>query len=211
MYTGRFNIPKGKVSMKNARIKLVGTRPILFHKFNFEIIQEMSKVKSGSAGNNPEEWRETFFEENDQLYLPSSYWFACFKAGAVYTKVGRGTLQKTITAALIVEDEKCFLNRKMPPNWQSIPTIEFPRDPLGDVFLDIRGVVNPNSKGKNVRYRIGCGKGWETEFHISWDDTVVSTPQVKKVIEDSGKMIGQADGRTLGYGRFALNSFEIIE
>jgi hypothetical protein len=40
------------------------------------------------------------------------------------------------------------------------------------------------------------------------DDSLVSIPQAKKVVEDCGKFVGLSDGRTLGYGRFKVTNFE---
>ena len=51
------------------------------------------------------------------------------------------------------------------------------------VFLDIRGVMNPNTKGKNVRYRVACSIGWKTAFKFSFDDSVISQSQIKKVLQ----------------------------
>ena len=38
-----------------AKAQIEGTKPFLYHKFNIEEISSLSKVKEGSAGNNPAE------------------------------------------------------------------------------------------------------------------------------------------------------------
>lgn len=196
--------------MKNVKFKIKGTKPLMIHKFNIETVRSLTKVKTGSAGNDPEEWKETFFEKNNQIYLPASYWFSCFKAGSVHSKVGRGTLQKTFIAGVIILDEITLLNRKIPENWREMTFEEFGLDSSKPVYIDVRGVMNPNSKGRNVRYRICCSPGWETEVNMSFDETIISMAHVKKVVEDSGKLIGMADGRTLGYGRFEIINVDIF-
>lgn len=194
-----------------AEVKIRGVKPILFHRFNIESLQEMSKPKSGTSGNNPDEWRNSFFHDGGNIYIPSSYLISSLKNGSVHTKVGRGTIQKTWMSAVQIVEDKISLGRKMPENWEETETLDFPTDPTLPVFLDIRMVANPNTKGRNVRYRIGCGAGWIMEFVLDIDQSLVSKQQVKKVIEDTGKLQGIADGRTLGFGRFTLEMCNFFE
>jgi hypothetical protein len=196
--------------MKKLKVSVVGIKPLMIHKFNIESVSAMAKVKSGSAGNDPEEWKTSFFEKVGQLYLPANYWFSCFKAASVYTKVGRGTIQKNFVAGVIILDEMTLLNRHVPKNWQEITFQEFGVDSNKPVYIDVRGVMNPNSKGRNVRYRVCCSPGWETQINLSFDETILSLAQIKKILDDAGKLIGMADGRTLGYGRFSIKNVENI-
>ena len=189
-------------------VSIKGIKPILFHKFNIESLQDTAKPKSGNSGNNPEEWRSAFFHDRGHLYVPGSYLMSALKNGSVHTKVGRGTIQKTWISAVQVEDEKIYFNHKMPEGWEEIETTNFPQDPSQGVFLDIRMVANPNTKGRNVRYRIGIGSGWELQFTLIIDNTLLSKQHVKKVVEDTGKLQGIADGRTLGFGRYEVLSCE---
>ncbi|MFB5619506.1 MAG: hypothetical protein ACE5RC_00035 [Nitrosopumilus sp.] len=197
--------------MKKIAIEIEGVKPFLFHKFNIESLQQLSKVKSGSAGNDPEEWKISFFHNNGKLYIPSSYLNSALKNGAVNTKAGRGTLQKSWISAVQVEEEIIYFNREMFENWEETPADKIPVDPLNPVYVDIRMVANPNTKGRNVRYRVALASAWTLKFHLDVDDEILSVAQVKKVVIDTGKLQGIADGRTLGYGRYKLNEFEIIE
>lgn len=197
--------------MKKVYIEITGTKPVLMHKFNIESLQQLSKVKTGSAGNDPEEWKKTFFENDGKLYFPASYLFACLKKGSVHTKAGRGTIQNSWISAVQIEEEIIYFNREMFKNWQNLSFDEIPKDPKEPVYVDIRMVSNPNTKGKNVRYRLALAPKWELKFNLIVDDEVVSIQQVKKVVQDSGKLQGIADGRTLGYGRFQLDIFEVSD
>ncbi len=190
--------------MLQAHVKIKGVKPILFNRFNIEKITDTSRIKSGTKGSDTEEWRQSFFDQDGKLYMPDSYIQACLKNGSVYTKVGRGTLKKTWISAVNIMDEKIFLNRSMPKDWEEISTKDFPMDTSVPVFLDIRMVVNPNTKGRNIRYRIGCSTGWECSFNLLIDNTLLSKDQASKVIEDAGRLEGLADGRTLGYGRYEI-------
>jgi len=190
--------------MIRANVTIRGIKPFIFHKFNLESITDTRKPREGSAGNNPNEWRDSFFHRNGQLYMPGTYMFASLRNGAVHTKVGRGTIQKTWISAVTVDDEIIVFNRHMFDNWENIEPENIPQDSNLPVYVDIRMVSNPNTKGKNVRYRIAMSPGWECSFSLTIDNSLVSQAQAKKVIEDAGKLQGIADGRTLGYGRFEV-------
>lgn len=197
--------------MKKVFVKITGVKSFLFHKFNIEVLQQLSKVKTGSAGNDPEEWKTSFFHNDGKLYIPSSYINSALKNGSVNTKAGRGTLQKSWISAVQVEEETIYFNREIFPNWEETTIEEAPKDSTNPVYVDIRMVANPNTKGRNVRYRLALSPGWELNFHLIIDDEILSMAQVKKVIQDTGKLQGIADGRTLGYGRFELDEFEIMD
>jgi hypothetical protein len=168
------------------------------------------KEKTGSAGNNPEEWRTSFFVNGDnQLYIPGLYLFSTFKAGGKYVKEGKGGLGNKVAATLQIEDDIILLNRHMPEGWETIPTDEMPQNPTDDVFLHICGVVNPSTKGRNVRYRIACASGWECSFVMIWDSSIVAVDKMRQVVEDSGVLVGLADGRSIGNGRFEVTEFKL--
>jgi len=195
--------------MKVVDVKVRGIRPLFFHAFKVEVISNLNKVKSGSAGNDPDEWKRTVLERNGTLYIPGAYWSGCLKGGARYTKAGRGTLQKSFTSGMLVLTDVAELDRKLPDGWEDMSFDQMPSDSSQPVYLDVRGVMNPNSKGRNVRYRVACSPGWRTSFQFEFDENVVSPAQVKKIVEDSGKMVGVGDGLVLGYGRFAIEEMAI--
>jgi hypothetical protein len=180
------------------------------HKFNISVLSTERKSKKGSAGNNPDEWKETVFCEDDgTLFMPGEYFFACLKNGAIHTKIGRGTIQKKVAATLQIITEKSILNRKLPGKLDELSVENWPKVGQGPVYLDIRGVMNPNSKGRNVRYRVACTPGWECTFECQWDDTIVSSDHMRAVFSDSGILGGIADGRSIGMGRFEIISCDI--
>ena len=196
--------------MIKANVEIIGVKPLLLHRFNIETLTALTKAKSGSSGNDPDEWKRSFFHDEGRLYLPGAYFFAAFKNGSVNTKAGRGTIQKTwISAANIMED-KIYLNRNVWDGWESMEFESIPTNSDNAVYVDVRMVSNPNTKGKNVRYRLALSPGWQCKFTISIDDSLISQSHAKKVIEDTGKLQGIADGRTMGYGRFdvAVCEFE---
>jgi hypothetical protein len=190
-----------------AKIRIKGIRPLLFHCFNPEILSLEKKEKTGVAGNDPEEWKKTFLANDDgQLFLEPSYIFGCLREAAKYTKSGRSSLQPKLVATLQVLNEKILFNRYMPKNIDKIT-----RDPSQPVYLDIRSVRNPATRARNVRYRIALSPGWETEFEIIWDNTLVSRQQMIAICQDAGALVGLADGRSIGLGRFEIEEIVINE
>lgn len=190
--------------MKIAHVKIKGIKPFLYHKFNIESLTNSSKPKEGTTGNNFNEWKTSFFSNGENLYMPSAYMFAALKNGSTNTKAGRGTIQKTFISAITLLEEKIYFNRKIWNKWEDLEWEDVPTDSSQPIYVDVRMVSNPNTKGKNVRYRLAMSAGWECSFSFEFDDSLISQAQVKKVCEDTGKLQGIADGRTLGYGRFEV-------
>ncbi|WP_244209172.1 hypothetical protein [Paenibacillus ferrarius] len=186
-----------------ATVKIKGTRPLLFHCFTPDTISLQKKERTGVAGNDPEEWKRTYTATSGgQLYLSSTYIFGCLRDAARYTKKGRGSIQSDLSATLQVIDDKILLNRFI-NNQGDITT-----NSSQAVYVDVQSIRNPATKGRNVRYRLGLSPGWETSFTLLWDVTLVNRTQMEAVCIDAGKLVGLADGRSIGMGRFEVVSFE---
>jgi len=195
------------LNIVKAEVKIRGVRPYFFHQFTRESIPLERKEKTGKAGNDPIEWTRTVAVnwETRQLYVKSSQVFACIRDGARYIKKGRGSIQKDVIAVLLVESpEEIYIE-------QFLPEEPLPEDKSLPVYLDVRGVVNPSTRGRNVRYRVAMSPGWELTFTISWDKTVVATNSMQAVLIDAGRMCGIGNGRSIGMGRFEIVSFEVLE
>lgn len=195
------------MATKKVRISITGTRPLMFHTLDIENFGSKSgerKEKTGSAGNDPEEWRRTYRATPEgQLYLAPEMLFGCLRAASVYTKKGRGSVQKAVSATLQVMDSKVMLGRFVPAE----PTT----DQEQPVYIDVRGVVNPATKAHNVRYRVATREGWQCAFTVAFDSTIVDEACVKAVAIDAGRLIGLGDGRSIGYGRFEVDSFDLVK
>jgi hypothetical protein len=200
-----------------AKVKIKGVRPLFFHKFGPEALPLEAQEKTGRAGNDPEEWRKTVMVTKDgQLFVEPTYVFATLRGGAKYTKKGKGSIQPALAATLQVVDNRVLINRYLPgfPNGHACdPKAVAPpaQDSDAPVYLDIRGVVNPTTKARNVRYRIAASPGWECEFTVAWDKTIVSRGEMEAVLRDAGTLVGIGNGRAIGMGRFEVASFEVVE
>lgn len=197
-----------KNNMVRVRVTIRGTRPLLQHEFGPDAIPLEKGERTGVAGNDPEEWRRTcMVTPAGQLYVRDTYIFGCLRDGAKYTKKGRGSIQAMLAATLQVEEPVVLIDRRMPAGGGDPPINE----KTLPVYIDREGVRNPTTKARNIRYRLACSKGWRCSFTIIWDRTIVSREQMKAVIGDAGKLVGLADGRTVGNGRFVMTAWEELE
>ena len=214
-----------------AHVRLRGIRPLLQHKFGPDALPLTPRERSGVAGNNPEEWRRTcMVDAQGRLYIDSTYIFAAVREGGRYIKSGRRTMLAAVAATLqVLDDPIYFTNLAWPgytpdaqpssqnkkPNKKTKPfdpqtAIEPPQDPNQPVYLDIRGVKNPSTRARNVRYRVACAPGWELVFTVAFDKSIVSREQMQSALWHAGKLIGIGNGRSIGMGRFDVVSFEPV-
>lgn len=190
-----------------ATVTIVGTRPVLWHKFGPEAIPlDKRQEKTGVAGHDPEEWRRSvcFDPQTRQLYFPPTYIFGMVRAAAKFTKKGaRGSIQPMVAATLQIDDQRVYVDRFLPDDKDLTTDSEQP------VYIDIAGVKNPGSGGRNVRYRVAASPGWQSTFHLLWDRSIVARNEMESVLQDAGMLVGLADGRSIGFGRFEVVAFEV--
>lgn len=139
-----------------------------------------------------------------QLFVDGANIFRMCRDGAKYTKKGKGSIQVAMSATLQIADDQVFIDQYVPPE-------PIPLERTEPVYLDIRSVVNPNTKSRNVRYRIAAAAGWTATFHLLWDKTIVSRGEMEAVLRDAGQLIGLGNGRTIGMGRFDVLDCEVVE
>lgn len=197
-----------------AHVKIRGTKTMLWHAFGPDSIPTEKKEQPGVPGHNPEEWRKTtLITEEGQLYVRPDYVFSTLKNGAQHTKRG---LLKLVAATLQIEDEVILIDRWFPgwPNGHGCDLVIVPPPPINayklPVYLDVRSVVNPSTKGRNIRYRMAATPGWETEFTIYWDKTIVNRDLMHAVAVDAGTLVGLNNGRAIGLGRFEVVNFDVL-
>lgn len=191
-----------------AKISLKGTRPLLIHAFPLSGL-DSNKSKSGSAGKNADEWKDTslIHPKTRHLFFYGSYILGTIKEGGKYIKVGKGSLAKKIQATLECADDQIIIKNRIAPEEKNMPI----GDSTENVYIDIRSVVNPMTKGRNLRYRLAAKAGWECSTTVYWDDFAISKEQAKHAIELAGSLVGIGDGRTIGFGRFELMEFDMLD
>ncbi|NDD54795.1 hypothetical protein EBZ39_13185 [bacterium] len=190
----------------SAKIKIEGTKPLLFHTFPIDTL-DAGKAKKGTTGNDAEEWKNTVLMDGERrLYVYGSYLRACISEGGKHIKVGKGNISKKVGACLEVNGERVFLDDLKVPADKDLTRLNTDK-----VYLDVRSVVNPMTKGRNLRYRIAAKEGWSLSAIITWDDYVVSKENMKQCVENGGLYDGIGDARKIGFGKFILLSFQILD
>jgi len=189
-----------------ATITIVGKRPILFHRFSVDSIPLGKTEKTGVAGNDPEEWKKTVSRtKENQLYVDSTYIFGCLRDGGKHIKSGKGSIQSKVASTLNVINDIILLDRFLPAE------NDLTQDSEALVYLDVRPVKNPSTKGRNVRYRIAASPGWRATFQVEWENTIVSRGEMQAALVSAGAYVGLGDGRSIGFGRFIVENFDIEE
>lgn len=202
-------------NMLTARVKVRGVRPLFWHKFGPDAIPLEKQERTGVAGNDPEEWRKTCMVNKDgQLYLQDTYFFGAVAGAAKFHKIQRRSAVAAVSATLQVLDERILVDRFWPgfPNGDrfdsmiAVPPLEDADEP---VYMDVRGVRNPSTGGRNVRYRICASPGWTCEFSMMWDKTIIDCNLMESIMIDAGRLVGVGNARAIGMGRFEVKSFEV--
>lgn len=192
-----------------AQVQIRGVRPILWHVFGPGSIPLEKQEKTGVPGNDPEEWKRTvLYTKEGQLYVPGSYVFGTLRDGSKFTKKGKGSIQTALISTLQVLDDRVLFDRFIPGFNGGLPE-SLPTDLDEPVYLDVRSVVNPSTRGRNIRYRVAASPGWVARFCVQWDKTIVSRGEMEAVCIDAGKLCGLGSGRKIGLGRFSVDSFDI--
>lgn len=193
------------MTLIKAEVQIRGTRTLLFNNFSIESIPLGKRERTGVAGNDPEEWKRTFqVTKERQLYLRSDYIFSCLRVGAKHTPNGRGTMEPILSASLQIINEYIYLNRYVPED-----DTKLTRDESQEVYIDVRPVSRRGVK--NIRYRLATSAGWESSFIIMWENTLINREQMNAICIDAGAFAGLGDGRKLGFGRFEVVSFNVLE
>jgi len=191
--------------MLTAKVVIRGTRPLLWHSFGVDAIPLERKERTGVAGHDPEEWKKTYLATEDgQLYVEPTYIFGSLRDGARNIKKGRGSIQRDVGATLQVLDDRVLIDRHMPKRGDPPQN-----DQTAPVYIDVRSVRNPATRGRNVRYRVAAAPGWKAEFTINWDETIVSRAQMHSVAIEAGRYAGLGDARAVGFGRFEVEKFDV--
>jgi len=183
-------------------ILIEGIKPLIINTFPIDTL-DSTKAKSGTSGNDQDSWKKTvLYNENRNLFVYGSYLVGSIIGGGKKIKVGKATLSKTVRSTLeVLENELLIIGRFLPPDDAVL------RKPSDPVYIDVRSVVNPMTRGRNLRYRIATKPGWEIKATILWDDNALSKEQMKNCIENAGLFEGIGDGRNIGFGRYKLMSF----
>jgi hypothetical protein len=188
-----------------AEILIQGIRPLLWNHLQPSESFGKRQERGGTAGNDPSEWqRNVLVTENRQLYLLPTHIFGCLRDAAKYTKRGRSSLTSQLASTLQVQDRQVLINRYLPDE-----PIRASEEIEQEVYIFMSVVKNIATRGRNIRYRVAAAPGWQCSFTLLWDKTIISRHEMQAVAIDAGKLVGLADGRSIGYGRFEVMQFDV--
>jgi len=166
------------MSIMSAYCKVQGAAPLLMHAFPLVPIEALDKKLPAEQAKYSE-----YRTPDGKLYIPGTNIQRALVSGATYSKgKGRGSLQKSAAACLVVDPEYCVLDAQT-------------------YLVDSRPVVIPSTKGRVMRHRPRFDK-WGVEFTISWDDTLLKGSEVRRIVDDTGSRVGLLDFRPEKKGPF---------
>lgn len=188
-----------------AQVRIRGIRPLLWNHLHPSESFGKRRERGGTAGNDPTEWqRNVLITDDRQLYLLPTHIFGCFRDAAKYTKRGRSSLMSQMASTLQVPQPRIFVDRYLPEE-----PIKATEDITQEVYILMSVVKNVATRGHNIRYRVAAAPGWQCSFTLLWDKTIISRQEMEAVALDAGKLVGLADGRSIGYGRFEVLEFQV--
>ncbi len=181
----------------SVEIELTGSCPILFHKWDCEVVDSKSKAKKGSSEKKTDNL-ESFIYRNEDGYIciPGEYLRMSMVYAAKFKQDPRSPRKSAFDlfkAGLISLTDLAPINGGV-MKWD---------------FLDQRRVVV--QRNGITRMRPAFHKGWTAEFVLC-----VNTPEYidfqffNDVLQTAGKLIGIGDFRPT-YGRFDITKCKILK
>jgi len=174
--------------MKTVKVTIKGISPLLMHKFPHVSVDGIDKMK-------PHEQAElaAYRMDSGELYIPGVNIQRALVAAAGFSKgKGRASLAKEAAACLLVNEAQCGLGVK-------------------GYVLDSRPCVIAATKGRILRHRPRLDD-WECTFSLSYDETLLSEAQVRRIVDDCGTRVGLLDFRPQcrgPFGRFMVTNWEM--
>jgi len=167
------------MTQDKVKVTIRGIAPLLMHAFPLEPITAFEKLPKEKQAEHAA-YRDP---DSKELYVPGIAIQRCLIQAATYSKgKGRASLQKETAASVLVSPERVSLGQK-------------------NYAIDSRPVVVPATKGRVIRHRPRI-EPWELTFDVEFDPTLMTEPQLRKVIDDAGSRVGLLDFRPEKKGSF---------
>ena len=167
---------------------ITGVSALLMHRYPLEPVEAIEKMSKEDQAE-----LAAYRRPGGGLYLPAIALQRALIAGAVYSKgKGRATLQKPLAACLLVS-----------PEYIQLGTQEYE--------IDSRPVVIPATKGRIVRHRPRVNE-WSIAVSFEFDSTLITTVQMRQIVDDTGSRVGVLDFRPERkgpFGRFRVDNWVI--
>lgn len=176
------------------RVGLVGTSPVLFHRWSIEGVEEKGGAPKGSKTKKTDDIESYVYRcENGNIGMPGAWLRACIAEAARYKQDPRSprkSARDLYKAAII---PLTLLADTGVPTWQAVERH--------------RVLVQRNAI---TRSRPALFTGWQATFELSvLTPEYISKQELNKTIQYAGIMCGLGDNRPT-YGRFQVVNFETV-
>lgn len=176
----------------SVKVKLEGTAPFLFHRWNVEAVQEKAVAAKGSKAKKTDNLESYVYRDNNgELCIPGEYVRQAIIHAAKYVQDPRSPRKSAMDlfkAGVLMQTELAPLGTK---DWD---------------YLDQRRVVVQRSG--ITRMRPAMQKGWKAAFEIEIILPEYITPTLlHEVLNNAGRLVGVGDFRPT-YGRFLVTKFD---
>lgn len=188
--------------MKVARVVIVGTAPLLQHRFPDDGQIEDSSSPAKLRDKYEDEWKQSAYVGDDhELVQPAIHIEESLKKAATGHKVAgkRGkTFKDAISAGIFVKPEYISHGVRLPT--------ELDRDQTKPLYIDARPVRI--QRARVMRLRLALSVGWRLNFEIEFNDQLIDGATLQRVLADAGEQVGIGDYRPR-FGRFRIESFKV--
>jgi len=179
------------MAVELVQVGIEGISPLLMHSYPMEPIEGLDKMSKEDQAKHAE-----YRNPDGKLYIPGVAMQRALVAGAAYSKgKGRASLAKVAAACMMVSPEYLILKPQ-------------------EYNIDSRRVVIRATGGSVIRHRPRFEKGWEVSFDLEYDNTMIKEEQARRVVDDTGKLVGILDFRPAckgPFGRFMVTSWHKVD
>jgi hypothetical protein len=167
--------------IQTIQVTLKGITPLLMHRFPLEPIEAIEKKPAEEQA----EYAAYRHPETRELYIPAVAIQRALIAGGAYVKrKGSGTMAKSVAACVMVNGDGEYV---------LLGTDKYK--------IDKRAVTIPATKGRIVRSRPRLDE-WQVSFELEYDDSLLSEPQMRAVVDNTCSRVGLLDFRPEKKGSF---------
>jgi len=173
--------------MQCVTVTIKGVSPLLMNRYRAEQVEAFEKKQPD------EQARLALYEQDGRPFVPGVNLQRALVAGATFSKgKGRSTLQRAAAACLLVNEAQVPLHEGA--QW----------------VRDDRPVTIPATRGRVMRHRPRFDD-WQLTFTLSYDETLLSEQQIRRIVDDTGSRVGVLDFRPEKkgpFGRFIVMKWE---
>jgi len=195
--------------MKTYEVEIEGISPLMQNNIENILLGISDRPKAGNALiGDAEEWRrKVYYKPEIGVYIPSAYIEgALLKAAKEFKVTGRKRATEYVKSGVFVEDETLPLY----VDGQTVKTIDEINNGNPNCYVDKRVVQNPNTKGRQIRYR-PCFNNWSSRFRlVVFSDEYIPSELLLKILKYAGLYVGIGDYRPR-FGRFNVTKFEEVK